>query len=100
MIDANTESLISRPVAAGLLSRRRRGKKPHVSCVYRSTTTGSKGVILESLQCCGTRVTSKEALACLMKAQTYGADRSAVRSPTKRRRAADKAVQALDRVGV
>jgi len=63
MIDPNTETLISLTEAARILPARRRGKKPHVSCIYRWTTAGCKGVILESLQCGGTRVTSREALA-------------------------------------
>jgi hypothetical protein len=41
---------------------------------------------VESLQCGGTRVTSKEALARFMEALTYRADRPVVRSPIKHRR--------------
>jgi hypothetical protein len=35
MIDPNSESLISLADAAKSLPTRRRGKKPHVSCLYR-----------------------------------------------------------------
>ena len=63
MIDPNSESLISLGEAARLLPARRGGKKPHISCLYRWTTTGCKGVVLESLQVGGTRCTSKEALS-------------------------------------
>ena len=63
MIDPNTETIAPRPAAAGERPRRRGGKKPHVSCLYRWTKTGCKGVILESLQVGGTRCTSREALA-------------------------------------
>jgi hypothetical protein len=100
MIDPSTETLYSLADAAKLLSRRRAGKKVHTSCVYRWITTSCKGVVLESLQCWGTRVTSKEALARFMEALTYGADRPAVRSPIKRRRAAEQAVRELERQGV
>ncbi len=63
MIDPNHETLISLTQAAKALPARRGGKKPHVSCLYRWTTAGCRGVILESIQVGGTRCTSKEALA-------------------------------------
>ena len=100
MIDPSSEALVSLNEAARSLPARRGGKRPHVSCLYRWTVSGCKGVILESLQCGGTRCTSKEALARFMEALTYGADRPAVRSPVKRRRAAEKAIAELERAGV
>lgn len=100
MIDPNTEHVLSLAEAAGHLPRRRAGKRPHVSCIYRWTTSGCKGVILESLQIGGTRCTSREALARFFEALTYGADRPAVRSPLERHRAVERAVQALEREGV
>ena len=99
-IDPNSEILISLTEAARSLPTRRGGKRPHVSCIYRWTTAGCRGVILESLQCGGTRCTSKEALTRFMEALTYGADRPAVRSPTNRRRAAERAIETLIREGV
>jgi hypothetical protein len=63
MIDPNAESLISLTEAARSLPRRRAGKRPHVSCIYRWTTIGCRGVILESVQVGGTRCTSHEALS-------------------------------------
>lgn len=100
MIDPNAESLISLSEAAGLLPRRRAGKNVHVSCCYRWTKTGCRGVVLESIQVGGTRCTSREALARFMEALTFGADRPAVRSPIKRRRAAEKAIAELERQGI
>ena len=100
MIDPLTETLISLSDAAKLIPARRAGKRAHVSVLYRWTTSGCKGVILESIQVGGTRCTSREALARFFEALTYGADRPAVRSPLKRRRAAERAVQALEREGV
>jgi Protein of unknown function (DUF1580) len=41
---------------------RRRGRNAHVSSVYRWSTVGCRGVVLESLQVGGTRCTSREAL--------------------------------------
>ncbi len=100
MIDPNTETLISLTDAARSCPARRGGKRPHVSCIYRWTTTGCKGVILESIQVGGTRCTSKEALARFFEALTYGADRPAVRSSARRRRAAERAMAALEAEGV
>lgn len=99
-IDPLSETLISLTDAARLLPARRGGKRPHVSCLYRWTVSGCKGVILESLQCGGTRVTSKEALSRFLEALTFGADGSPVRSPLKRHRAAELAVRALEAEGV
>jgi hypothetical protein len=62
MIDSASETLITLADAAGELPRRRRGRKTHVSTLFRWTTIGCRGVILESLQCGGTRCTSREAL--------------------------------------
>ena len=76
MIDSGMETLISLAEAARLLPRQRAGKKPHTSCLYRWTKNGCKGVILESLQCGGTRVTSKEALARGRLGRRFGAGRA------------------------
>ena len=62
MIDSLSETLISLADAARSCPTRRSGKRPHLSCVYRWTTVGCKGVVLESIQVGGTRCTSREAL--------------------------------------
>jgi hypothetical protein len=62
-IDPNTETVISLTEATRCLPRRRAGKRPHVSCLYRWTMSGCRGVILENIQIGGTRCTSREALA-------------------------------------
>ena len=100
MIDPNTEELLSLPVAAKSLPARRAGKKPHVSCLYRWTTRGCKGIVLESLQCGGTRVTSKEALARFFERLTYPDSESARHTPARRRRAAEHAERELEREGL
>ncbi len=63
MIDPLLENVVSLADAAKLLPARRGGKRPHVSCVYRWTVSGCRGVVLESLQIGGTRCTSLEALS-------------------------------------
>ena len=62
MLDSTTENLISLSDAAKGLPRRRRGRKPHVSTLFRWTTIGVRGVVLESIQVGACRCTSKEAL--------------------------------------
>src|SRR5262245_57815498 len=62
MIDSTTETLISLTEAAKTVPRRRRGRKPHLSTLYRWATIGVRGIVLETLQCGGSRVTSREAL--------------------------------------
>lgn len=56
------EELLSLSAAARILPRRRGGKKVHTATLYRWTTTGLKGVVLESLQVGGTRCTSRQSL--------------------------------------
>jgi hypothetical protein len=62
MIDSTSETLISLADAAKAVPRRRRGRKTHLSTIYRWATVGVRGVVLETLQCGGSRVTSREAL--------------------------------------
>lgn len=56
------ETIIALAAVPDDLPRRRRGRKVHISCVYRWTTSGCRGVILESIQIGGTRCTSREAM--------------------------------------
>lgn len=101
MIDANTETLVSFTEAVKDLPRRRSAKRPHVSTLYRWSTSGCKGVVLESLQCGGTRVTSKEALARFFERLTYSGDRAnPAPPPDRRQRAADAAMDELEREGL
>jgi hypothetical protein len=100
-IDPLSEQVITLADAARLCPRRRGGKRPHVSCIYRWTTSGCKGVVLESIQIGGTRCTSREALARFFEALTYGPDhRPTVRSVASRQRAIEHAVRALEAEGV
>lgn len=103
MIDALTEDIVSLTEAAKLLPMRRGGKKPHVSCIYRWTVAGCKGVRLESIQVGGTRCTSREALVRFFErlSQATGMDceLSTVRTPSQRARANALAEQRLIKSG-
>ncbi len=100
MIDPNSETLIFLADAARFLPRRRGGKKPHVSCLYRWTARGCKSVILESIQVGSTRCTSREALARLFERLTYADDPRADRTRNRRQPAAAAAERELQREGV
>lgn len=99
-IDPSTEALLSLTEAAKQLPSRRGGKRPHVSCLYRWTKTGCKGVILESIQVGGTRCTSREALARFFQALTQAGVPAPDQSPTRRRRDVDQAEAELAEAGI
>ena len=100
MIDPNTESLISLSEAARSLPRRRAGKRPHVSCIYRWTTAGCRGVILESVQIGGTRCTSREALARFFQQLTGNQVAIPVVTSRARKSAVAAAERQLDAAGI
>jgi hypothetical protein len=62
MIDTTAETILSLSQAADELPRRRRGRKTHVSTLYRWATSGCRGVRLETIQVGATRCTSREAI--------------------------------------
>ncbi len=98
-IDTRLEELISLADAARLLPARRRGKRPHISCMYRWTTVGCRGVVLDSVMVGGTRCTSREAIARFI-------GRLSARDSARDRRPAPQAVtdqqleQGLDDEGI
>jgi hypothetical protein len=100
-IDPTTEKLISLSQVGRHLPRRRGGKRPHVSCLYRWTTAGCRGVILESIQIGGTRCTSKEVLARFLYRLTRPDSSAApeARSVTQRERETAKAMRELEEAG-
>ncbi|MCX7424736.1 MAG: DUF1580 domain-containing protein [Planctomycetia bacterium] len=106
MIDPSTETLLSLTQAAKMLPARRVGKRPHVSCLYRWSTAGCRGVVLETIQVGGTRCTSREALARFVRRLTVdrGPDAGAVETPLRhrrrRRREVAAAVRELEREGL
>jgi hypothetical protein len=89
MIDSQIEHVITFPQATDELPRRRRGRKTHVSTLFRWTTVGCRGVVLESIQVGGTRCTSREALQRFFErlSESRGAGAVGVQSgPIARRR--------------
>ncbi|UCC31055.1 MAG: DUF1580 domain-containing protein [Phycisphaerales bacterium] len=62
MIDLHNETVCSLAEATTHLPKRRAGKRPHVSCLYRWAQNGVRGIKLETIQVGGTLCTSLEAL--------------------------------------
>ena len=99
-IELLTEDVISLREVPGLCPRRRRGKRPHISCVYRWTVKGCRGVTLESLDVGGTRCTSKQALVRFF--QMLSSQRTSARPvpvPSVRR-IEEETERALDQEGI
>ena len=106
MIDPSTEALISLTQAAKNLPARRAGKRPHVSCLYRWSTSGCKGIVLETIQIGGTRCTSREKLSLFFRQLTQdsginaGRQETPLRHQRRRRREVDAAVAELKKEGL
>jgi hypothetical protein len=62
VIEFDSETVVTFAEATKLLPRRRAGRKPHISTLYRWASRGLKGVVLETIQIGGTTCTSREAL--------------------------------------
>ena len=99
VIDLTKEKVISLSKATRLLPKRRQGKKPHVSTLYRWAGSGLKGVQLETIQVGGTLCTSREALQRFF--QRLGdKNRPSVASPPRRRKSdLDRVEKDLDAAG-
>lgn len=102
MINVSTEDVISLAEAATLLPRRRAGKKAHVSCIYRWTQQGCRGVRLESIQVGGTRCTSRQALTRFFDKLTVatGLPPASDQKPASFQRRTETAERELDRLGI
>ena len=99
MIDPNTEQVVSLTEATKDLPRRRAGKRPHVSCIYRwSKYPGCRGVVLETIQVGGTRCTSKEALARFFRqlTQNSGVDAGWQETPLRHQRRRQREIAAAE----
>jgi len=101
-IDISTEAVVTLTQASHHLPRRRKGKRPAVSTIYRWAQRGVRGVRLETLQVGGTKCTSIEALQrfCERLTRANGPAPEAPPSPARRRRAAERAERELAREGV
>ena len=103
MINTLNERLISFAEASKLFPLRRRGKKPSISCLYRWTSRGCKGVILESVQAGGSRCTSREAVGRFLDRMTeaHGPTNAVCTSTSRQReRQMSQAEKFLDDEGV
>ena len=94
-IDPLSEQVISLRDAAKVFSKNTVGKHPHISAIYRYTTTGCRGIILESVQAGSVRCTSREAVARFINALTEQVELPKRREPSESK-AADDAGQILD----
>jgi hypothetical protein len=67
-----TEALLTLAEATRLVPRHR-GRKAHISSLYRWSKAGCRGVVLETIQCGATRCTSVEAMQRFFERLTDGA---------------------------
>jgi hypothetical protein len=100
------DTLIETPVTLGaatkFIPKRRAEKKCAVETVYRWSTHGCRGVVLETIQIGGTRCTSREALQRFFDRLTAQAAGTPAPAPTPRvdRRAVAQAERVLDQAGI
>ena len=106
MIDLAKEELITLKDICQILPRRRRGRKPSFSTVWRWALYGLGGVRLETLKCGGTLVTSREAVQRFFE-QLSALDscsqpdqQRARRTPAQRQRAVERAERELAKRGI
>lgn len=97
MIDSLTENLISLAEAARLCPRRRANRPAHVSCIYRWTDSGCRGVVLESIQVGGTRCTSREAVKRFFDRLTALSEIQPVTVPASKPRRRQAQIEAAER---
>lgn len=99
MIDPIRESLIKPTVATRYYPRDAKGRKVHVSTVYRHMTTGVRGIVLESIrtpQLC----TSKEAIARFFQNLSEGPGSDSRVKPVIDRVSDCRVEAELDRLGI
>ncbi len=106
MIDTTAEQVLALAQAAAEMPRRRRGRKTHVSTLYRWATRGCRGVVLETIQVGATRCTSREALQRFYERLSSGQRpdegddrRPPSRSPSRRLRDSEAAGRRLEELG-
>lgn len=102
-IDPLKEKIKTLSEACNLFPKKRRGKKPHVSRLYRYTKQGLNGIVLESIQCGATRCTSTEAVRRFFLRLT---EKSKLTNNLKDRKAfppelsEDRVTEELDKIGL
>jgi hypothetical protein len=88
MIDVDTESLIPLSEVPKLLPTRR-GKKVHISTVFRWIRSGARGKVLDTILVGGIRYTSREELFRFVSAESEGDGRQQSRAAKRRTHSRD-----------
>lgn len=99
-IDLSHERVLTLREAAGVLPKTPRGKKVHVSTLYRWCSRGVRGVRLESLRLGGRVVTSVEALQRFAERCSVANSTHEPQPASRRQREFDRAEEELNRVGI
>ena len=102
MIDLATETVIRLSEAPEHIPPKRSGKRVHKSAFYRWASRGCRGIVLETLQTPGDKLTSIEALGRFFARLTHGVDSAATvppRTSRQRRRAEEAADKRLAAAG-
>ncbi len=100
MIDLAAEEVVSLAAATKHLPKRRGGKRPHVSTLYRWATVGVNGVKLEVIRVGSTLCTSLEALQRFCDRCTAGDSGVPVATTTAREREIGRAERQLTEAGI
>ena len=100
MIDLQAETVLTLADAARYVPRRRRGRKVHVSTLYRWAQRGIRGIKLETLRLGGGLVTSVEALQRFAERLTSVDGAPVTRSEPQRRRDTAWAEAELEKLGI
>ena len=99
MIDLISERVMTLAQATKHLPRRRKGKKPHASTIYRWATNGVQGTRLEVIRVGGTLCTSLEELQRFCERLT-GADSAQPQTTRTRKREIARAKRELKEAGI
>jgi len=101
ILEEGTEQLMSLHDAANLFPKRRRGKKPAFSTIWRWAMRGVNGARLETVRVGSTLCTTRAAVERFIEAQSErpGEGGRTYRSPGKRERAVRKAEEILRGAG-
>ena len=102
MINTLVEWVFPLARAADEAPRRRKGRKTHTSTLYRWSTAGCRGVVLETIQIGATRCTSREALQRFFERLSAGRPGDAPaqpRTPSRRLRDSEAAARKLEQLG-
>lgn len=100
MIELTSERVMTLAQATKHLPRRRRGKKPHASTIYRWAMNGVHGVRLEVIRVGGSLCTSLEALQRFCERCTDPSNRPPSSTSKSREREIKKAERELDAAGI